>query len=361
MTNQFCSGVLIHPRVVSTAGHCPDPFSFGFGTQGFDNAMLVDRCVSAPDGSDLKLCTLTEEVTELPMTPVLYGCEAEELLEPGTPVVMAGYGQISPGPDMEGFGIQRWAATTIYQVNEKDTIIGPTEGAESPCSGDSGGPVFVQLEDGSWRVFGVVSGGTTGVMCNGKALFPRIDVHVAFFEQELGVDLTPCHATDGTFEGGPDCGGFFAGDEEGHGSWADWCDGTPTSGPGLECGRSETGGDSEGETQGGSSTDSGSGGEGATGTTGGGGNDAGTRGAESDGSSETGTGGGSGGASRGDPDSGTSGEPEDTDAGCSFRTTRSGDSLWGVSLLLILGSRLRRRPATERAGGPTGATDPTSG
>jgi hypothetical protein len=195
---------------------------------------------------DAQLCELAEEV-DLPVTPVLFGCELEQYLQVGQPVVIVGFGQTAYGV---GGGNKLWGPQEIASVEPQRVIIGDPGDPVSPCPGDSGGPVFVEVSDGSWRVFGTVLGGTTGTPCNSAADFQRIDPVVPNFEAQTGIDVTPCFdGQTGEWEPGPDCGGFFAGDENGSGTWADWCAGTPASGPGDECG--EGGGDGDGDGDGG--------------------------------------------------------------------------------------------------------------
>lgn len=229
-----CTGTLVHPKAISTAQHCGTPSAIQFGeAAGAGPSVPVLGCVG--DGSqDAMLCELAEEVTEVPVTPVLLGCEVDAYLQVGQPVVMAGFGQTSYGV---GGGTKLWADQEIAAVEPGRVIIGQAGDGVSPCPGDSGGPVFVQTDDGSWRVIGTVLGGTTGTPCNSAADFQRIDAVVANFEAQRGLDITPCFdAATGAWEAGPDCGDFFAGDHTGAGTWGDWCTGTPASGYSDQCG-----------------------------------------------------------------------------------------------------------------------------
>ena len=229
-----CTATLVHPRAISTAQHCGQPTSIQFGEQaGSGPSVGVLGCVG--DGSqDAMLCELAEEVTGVPVTPVLFGCEVDNFLTVGAPVVLAGFGQTSYGV---GGGTKYWAEQTIASVEQGRVIVGEAGDGTSPCPGDSGGPAFVQVGDGSWRVFGTVLGGTTGVPCNSAADFQRIDAVVANFEAATGLDITPCFdGATGAWDPGADCGGFFAGGEAGQGSWDDWCEGTSASSDSDECG-----------------------------------------------------------------------------------------------------------------------------
>ncbi len=229
-----CTATLVHPQAISTAQHCGQPSAIQFG-EAAGNGPTVNVLGCVGDGSqDAMLCELAEPVTEVPVTPVLFGCEAEQYLTVGQPVVIVGFGDTSFG---SGGGTKRWADQTITAVEPGRTIIGNAGDGISPCPGDSGGPVFVQVADGSWRVFGTVLGGTTGTPCNSAADFQRIDTVVANFEAQSGLDITPCFdGQTGAWDPGPECGSFFSGDHVGAGTWSDWCEGTSQSGYSDACG-----------------------------------------------------------------------------------------------------------------------------
>ncbi len=322
-----CTGTLVHPRVISTAQHCGVPGQVSFGeTAGVGPTVAVVGCVG--DGSaDAMLCELARDVP-LPVTPVLYGCEVDQYMQVGQDVVIAGFGQTMFG---EGGGTKLWAPQVITAVEPDRTIIGNAGDGVSPCPGDSGGPVFVQVADGSWRVFGTVLGGTTGIPCNSAADFQRIDPVVPNFEAQMGIDITPCFdAQTGMWEATEACGSFFAGDEQGVGAWDRWCAGTPVSGYSDACGVpfGDDGSDSSGGTE-----DTGNPGDPPPVGT-----DGGSSGAASDGagrSTDTGTGGSTGGpALPGDGSGGTD------SSGCGCTQPRSGGSWW---LVMLAGVAVRRR------------------
>jgi hypothetical protein len=109
------------------------------------------------------------------------------------------------------------------------------DGVPSICSGDSGGPAFVQLDDGSWRTFGIAS--TVVGDCGGYGAHSMLAGAVAWIEWDSGIDITPCHAADGSWAPGPACTNAYAHPAGlGNGEWPSWCSGTQTSERSRTCG-----------------------------------------------------------------------------------------------------------------------------
>ncbi|MEM6790875.1 MAG: trypsin-like serine protease [Myxococcota bacterium] len=316
-----CSGALVHPSAVTTAVHCgPGPGTIvriGPTLQSPARSVVIAACVNV--GTDAAICELEEAVSGVPVTPIIYGCEAQQYLTVGQPVVYSGFGVTQFGGPIDGQ--KRWAAQTIEAVFNDRVVVGEAGVLPSPCPGDSGGPVHVRIADGSWRVIGSLLGGTTGVPCNSAAAYHRSDVVVAAFEQSRGLDITPCFdAVTGAWEPSAACTGFYAGDENGTDTWSNLCAAEPRSGPSQSCGAPPSTGEGGGPGQGGGPGDGG---------------DAGDGGATGDGVSND---------DHDDDDDGSTA----TASGCAVigggGAPCSGPwSTWGLMLALLMGSFKRRR------------------
>jgi hypothetical protein len=245
-----CTGTLVHPSIITTAAHCGTnhktaTFGESMGKPARRVAIQYCRTFSnsnAPDGGvsgrtlrDWAYCKLATPVTDVPIVPILMGCETD-ILQPGQKVVVAGFGEVEA--DQGGFGTKRWVETTVNRVDSGRGIQVGGMG-KAPCFGDSGGPAFVKLADGTWRVFAIDSSGTAD-SCAAGDLMALIHKGVPWIEENSGIDITPCHDADGTWHPSAACGGFpLAPDGPGR-TWANGCADQMLSGPSSTCGMSST-------------------------------------------------------------------------------------------------------------------------
>lgn len=366
----FCTGILVHPRVVLLAAHCLGnqlPFSVGFGEAVAEpeQTVAVAGCVAHPDyvpGFDAELneldvayCELSEDAPDVPIVPPLMGCEAEQLV-PDAEVTLVGFG-LDNEESGTGNTRKRRTVNTIEVVDEpaNDLILLGVEDS-SACFGDSGGPAYMQLSDGSWRVVGITSEAHPDVadlplVCGYGVVYELVHLQMTWFEEASGYDLTPCFDADGTWNPGADCGGFPLSLEDG-GDWIDACATRSLSPDSSTCGDpfdgvgTSTGGETD------SATDT----EGPTGgseTTGG----VGTTGTLSGGTAAGSSGGGAESSSTTAPDGGptTLGFTSTTEAaessgsgpggdgggaGCGCRSPRTEPGAW---LLMLIGLAATRR------------------
>lgn len=233
-----CSGTLVHPEIVIYAAHCGNTGTVRFGTTGGERSAGTDYCRDAPlypaEGWDFAYCKLSNPVTDVPIAPVLMGCEWEQL-QVGTEVWMASFGQTSNAGG--GFGTKRFVRAEVagFPSNGKKIGFFYADMETGICSGDSGGANFVQLEDGTWRMFGITV--TTAGSCGGTSQSTPVSVGIEWLEEDSGIDITPCHDADGAWNPGPDCGAFPADIEDGTGkSWGEGCGPGALGEPSTTCG-----------------------------------------------------------------------------------------------------------------------------
>jgi hypothetical protein len=242
-----CTATLVHPSIVTTAGHCGSAQKyavFGETLAAPARRVAIEYCrvfkASAAPAlppvpntlRDWAFCKLQVPVTDVPIVPILMGCETEALV-PGAKVIVAGFGASATGT-ADGYGTKRWVETTINRVDSGHGIQVGGMG-KAPCYGDSGGPAYIRLGDGSWRVFGIDSTGLAA-SCAAGDLMALIHPAVPWIEQQSGVDITPCHDADGTWHPSAGCGAFSVAPDAPGRQWSNGCAEPTVSAPSATCG-----------------------------------------------------------------------------------------------------------------------------
>jgi hypothetical protein len=202
-----CTGTLIAPRHVLTAGHCSagithvvmDTLDFADGGTLID---VIDVAVVEQYWTSYDLAVL-ELVEEAPVPPqaLLLDCLVDNYLEDGAPVRLAGFG--ATNPNGTEFGSVLMSADTIAldadcvdfnfgcneDVSPGGELVAGGAGVDS-CIGDSGGPVFVQTEVGE-RLIGVTSRGIdqAEVPCGDGGIYARPDAALDWIEEQVGAPL----------------------------------------------------------------------------------------------------------------------------------------------------------------------------
>ena len=207
----FCTGVLIAPQVVVTAGHCIDNTIQGVildtHTLELEGEQIPStRAIAYPNWQntyDVGLVQLAQPSRVEPRI-LAHGCVKDRFIADQAPVTIVGYG-----------AIDEFGQTYVNELMEADSVITDYEcsvlshgcnpgvqpdgelgaggmGIDS-CFGDSGGPLYLRTESGTFLV-GVTSRGyaDNNLPCSQGGIYTRLDSPAvrSWIESETGINLS---------------------------------------------------------------------------------------------------------------------------------------------------------------------------
>ena len=212
---QECTGTLIAPTVLLTAGHCDPSVDPTIGT--LDNVLLgtnslaepqlgetvpVARTIEYPDSQktiDINVVILARPAIEVPRA-IATGWAKFDILN-GAAVELVGYGSIDMNADDYIDALQQ-AQTTITDFDcstkpgcnigaRPDGELGAGGMGIDTCPGDSGGPMYLLASYGTFLA-GVTSRAYDNALyaCSGGGIYERPDKIVDWIEQQAGVPVS---------------------------------------------------------------------------------------------------------------------------------------------------------------------------
>lgn len=212
----FCTGTVVAPRLVLTAGHCLAGFAPGsttitiyYGPEAFLQSQSVDavswgthpefcsKTSCGDDIHDLGYLTLPSDFVVQQYPSLIVDQQTwDESMTPGTVVTLVGYGEADndPGAPNSGNGIKREVDVTIDHLTPKGLEFFAGGDGKDTCRGDSGGPAFVTLDDGTLALAGILSRGSDP--CGEGGFYGAPYAGLCWVRDETGVDLVPSGCAD---------------------------------------------------------------------------------------------------------------------------------------------------------------------
>ncbi|MDQ3336371.1 MAG: serine protease [Myxococcota bacterium] len=216
----YCTGTLIAPDVVLTAGHCIDSLPYevvidtiDYGRTGGER-IRVSWARAYPSWEqryDIGVLMLDQPATQAKPRVVATACTARALLQDNAPVKIVGFGLVTA----EGLDDNTRLHEATVPITDKTCTLDPAcnpavaphgefmaggHGADS-CFGDSGGPVYIDTQDGHGHALvGVVSRGLAlpQAPCGNGGVYVRVDKVISWIQSVTGRKLakTQCGAPD---------------------------------------------------------------------------------------------------------------------------------------------------------------------
>ncbi|MBI1879685.1 MAG: trypsin-like serine protease [Chloroflexi bacterium] len=201
-----CSGVLIHPRVFLTAGHCTaelnaliaqniitkDNVKVSFDPDDALTKKLLDvkdifthpefnDTGFQPNPHDVGVLILSKPVKNIKSATLPAEGFLDTLQLTGTTFTVVGYGATrqqgeKPSEIKDPDGKRRVAESGFQTLHEAQLVLSQNQATDNAgtCSGDSGGPAFWRNGDGTETLAGIVLGGDPN--CVERGTYYRADI-----------------------------------------------------------------------------------------------------------------------------------------------------------------------------------------
>jgi len=195
-----CTGTLIAPNVVLTAGHCEALHTRVFvgnsltkkGREFKVSKHVRHEKFDEELRNDLMILILEKKVTGVKPRPLA----SKAVIDAAVTARVVGFGTTDVNAT-QGFGLKRKTDVPIVSQGCRGKVKGKTDASvygchpnreivagkplllHDTCKGDSGGPFFVQDSMGRWLLAGVTSRGTDQAltMCGDGGLYVRVDAY----------------------------------------------------------------------------------------------------------------------------------------------------------------------------------------
>lgn len=178
-----CSGTVIADEWVASARHCGLSVGQRVCVGEFRSDSVCTTAIEAYDHPEVDYALLRVETPFSELVPALTPIPV--MTEPltqdwvGTLISAAGFGQQEDGSSNQ----REFADETLVEISSSAFVIDGM-GVNGVCYGDSGGPTFGQLPDGSVRHLGALQGGDPS--CVDQDNYTRSDAILAWIEGYTG-------------------------------------------------------------------------------------------------------------------------------------------------------------------------------